>query len=396
MQNFVHGIPTTFYHGKDTHKQLGEVVKGYGCDNIMLVYDPFLENGKWLEEVRESLKSSGVNSVELTGVQPNPVLSLVHKGVDIAKKNKVQMVVGFGGGSTIDTAKAIAIGAVYDGDVWDYFCNLQGVHPVFNALPIGAIITIAATGSESSAGTIITNEDGWLKWGCGGPAVFPKFAIENPEITCSLPAWQTACGIADMFSHVAERYFTNTPNTYIIDALDEAAFRTLRNIGPKLVKDLNNYDLRSEIMWTGTIAHNDTLGVGREQDWASHDFGHELSAIYGITHGSAVTMSMIAWMKYVYKHDVKRFKNFAIYGMEVNPEGKDDETIALEGIETFEQWIKELGLPTRLSEYPNCSIDDSRFEEMANKALMNRPGSIGFFVKLNKEDIINVYKLALK
>ena len=160
--------------------------------------------------------------------------------------------------------------------------------------------------------------------------------------------------------------------------------------------DLKNYDLRSEIMWTGTIAHNDTLGVGRQQDWASHDFGHELSAIYGITHGSAVTMSMIAWMKYVYKHDVKRFVNFAIYGMEVNPEGKDEETIALEGIKEFEKWIKSLGLPTRLCDYPNINIDDSKFEEMANKALMNREEGIGFFVKLKKEDIINVFNLALK
>ena len=219
----------------------------------------------------------------------------------------------------------------------------------------------------------------------------PKFAVLNPELTYSLPERQTFAGVADMWTHVSERYFTNTPNTYIMDAECEGIFRTLREVAPKLKENPNDYDLRAEVMWTGTIAHNDTVGVGRVQDWATHDIGHEISGIYDTTHGITMEIILIAWMKYVHKHDLDRFVRFAKYGMEVDVEGKDKEEVALEAIQKFEDFMKSLNMPVRLSE---VGIDDSRFEEMADKALLSRP-YVGNFVELKKDDIVNILKLAL-
>lgn len=308
MLDFNFCVSTNFIFGKDTHKHVGETAAALGVKKVMLVYDSgqFLKTTGILDAVLDSLKSAGLTVTELTGVLPNPRLGLVREGVKLGRAEQAEMVIALGGGSTIDTAKAIAAGIPYDGDVWDYFSNVMGAHPVFKALPIGVILTIAATGSESSAGCMITNEDGWLKYGCGGPAMRPTFAIMNPEITCSLPAYQTACGIIDMFSHVAERYFTNTPDTYIIDGMAEGLMRSLTEVGPKLMKDLTNYNYRSEVMWAGTVAHNDTVGVGREQDWATHDLSYEISALYDLTHGSAVAIVLYSMWKYVYKHDIAR------------------------------------------------------------------------------------------
>lgn len=393
MLNFDFCVSTNFVFGRDTHKRVGELVSALGVKKVMLVYDSgdFLKTTGLLDTVLDCLRASGLEVTELTGVLPNPRLSLVHKGVELGRENQVEMVVALGGGSTIDTAKAIAAGIPYEGDVWDYFSNVMGAHPVFKALPIGVILTIAATGSESSAGCMITNEDGWLKYGCGGPAMRPTFAIMNPEITCSLPAYQTACGVADMFTHVAERYFTNTPDTYVIDGMAEGLMRSLPEVGPKLMKDLKNYDYRSEVMWAGTVAHNDTVGVGREQDWATHDLSYEISAIYDLTHGAAVSIMLYAWMKYVYKHDIPRFVRYAKHVMGVNTEGKAPEEAALEGIEKTAEFLKTLGVPLHLSE---VNIDDSRFEEMADKALAHRE-TVGFFVPLKKEQIIEIYRMAL-
>lgn len=393
MLNFNFCVSTNFIFGRDVHKQVGEVAASYGIKKVMLVYDSgdFLKTTGLLDTVLNSLKDAGLTVTELTGVQPNPRLGLVREGVALGRKDQVEMVIALGGGSTIDTAKAIAAGIPYDGDVWDYFSNVMGAHPVFESLPVGVILTIAATGSESSAGCMITNEDGWLKYGCGGPAMRPKFALMNPEITCSLPAYQTACGVADMFTHVAERYFTNTPDTFVIDGMAEGLMRSLTEVGPKLMQDLTNYNYRAEVMWAGTVAHNDTVGVGREQDWATHDLSYELSALYDLTHGVAVSIILYAWMKYVYKHDIARFVRYAENVMGVSSKGRTPEETAVEGIEKTAEFIKSLGLPLHLSE---VQIDDSKFEEMAAKALAHRE-TVGFFVPLQKEQIIEIYRLAL-
>ena len=355
MLDFNFCVPTNFIFGKGTHTQAGDIMKELGYKRVLVNYGGnFLQETGLLDVILKSLKNSGLEVTELDGVLPNPRLSLVYQGIDLCRKENIDIVLAVGGGSTIDTCKAIAAGVPYEGDVWDYY--MTGA-PVLKALPIGVILTIPASGSESGCGSIITNEANGLKRGAGGPALYPQFAICNPELTYSLPTVQTACGIADMYTHVCERYFSNTPDTYIIDALDEGFFRSLMDVAPKLLADPNNYALRSEVMWMGTIAHNDVLGIGRDQDWATHDMGHELSGTYA----------------------------FGIF-----PEDGNEETAALKAIEKTESFMKSIGMPVRLSQ---LQIDDSKFGEMAEKALIGKT-YIGNFVRLQKEDIIKIYELA--
>lgn len=389
MLDFNFCVPTNFIFGKDTHKKVGETIVNLGKKKVLVNYGgTFLQETGLLNDILDNLKASGLEIVELDGVLPNPRLSLVYKGIEICRKENVDIILAIGGGSVIDTCKAIAAGVPYEADVWDYYATGA---PVLKALPIGVILTIPASGSESGCGSMITNENGWLKRGAGGPALYPRFAILNPELTYTLPAIQTACGIADMYTHVAERYFTSTPGTYIIDSLCEGFFRSLRELAPKLLADPYNYNLRSEIMWMGTIAHNDTLGVGRAQDWATHDMGHEISGIYDTVHAFSMAIMLCAWMRYVYRHDIDRFVRYAKYGCEINTDGRDKEKVALEAIESTERFFKSIGMPVRLSE---INVDGSRIEEMADKALINKE-HIGGFIKLKKEDIVKIYNSAL-
>ncbi|GAA3319215.1 hypothetical protein GCM10020331_025200 [Ectobacillus funiculus] len=246
---------------------------------------------------------------ELGGVKPNPRVSLVREGVSLCKEHNIDFILAVGGGSVIDSAKAIAAGAKYDGDVWDFFTGKKST--VKDCLPIGVVLTIPAAGSESSDGTVITNEDGLYKRATGHITMRPKFAILNPVLTYTLPSYQTACGITDMMAHILERYFTNEKNVELTDRLCEAALKTIINNAHTVLEDPTNYDARAEIMWSGTIAHNDLLGTGRIGDWASHDIEHEISGIYDIAHGAGLAIVFPAWMKYVYKHDINRFAQFA-------------------------------------------------------------------------------------
>ena len=388
MLDFNFCVPTQFVFGKETHKKVGELIANLGYKKVLVNYGgTFLQQTGLLDVIIDSLESAGLEFVELDGVLPNPRLSLVYKGIELCRKENIDIVLAIGGGSTIDTCKAIAAGVPYEGDVWDYYRN---GNPVFEALPIGVILTIPASGSESGCGTMITNEESGLKRGAGGPGLYPKFAICNPELTYSLPPVQTACGLADMYTHVCERYFSSTPDTYIIDAMSEGFFRSLRNIAPKLQADPTNYNLRSEVMWMGTIAHNDTLGIGRVQDWATHDMGHEISGMYDTTHAFSMAIMLIAWMKYVYRHDLDRFYRYAKYACEINVDGMSKEDAATEAIRATEGFMKKLGMPVRLSE---IGIDDCDFKIMAEKALIKKD-HIGNFVMLGKDDIIQIYNLA--
>jgi len=388
MLDFNFCVPTNFIFGKGTHTQAGDIMKELGYKRVLVNYGGnFLQETGLLDVILKSLKNSGLEVTELDGVLPNPRLSLVYQGIDLCRKENIDIVLAVGGGSTIDTCKAIAAGVPYDGDVWDYY--MTGA-PVLKALPIGVILTIPASGSESGCGSIITNEANGLKRGAGGPALYPQFAICNPELTYSLPTVQTACGIADMYTHVCERYFSNTPDTYIIDALDEGFFRSLMDVAPKLLADPNNYALRSEVMWMGTIAHNDVLGIGRDQDWATHDMGHELSGMYDTTHAFSMAVILIAWMKYVYRNNIDRFIRYGTYAFGILPEDGNEETAALKAIEKTESFMKSIGMPVRLSQ---LQIDDSKFGEMAEKALIGKT-YIGNFVRLQKADIMKIYELA--
>ncbi|RVU96826.1 iron-containing alcohol dehydrogenase [Coriobacteriales bacterium OH1046] len=393
MEDFIFNIPTQIVFGKETHKRVGQLISSRGYKRILFVYDSgkFLQENGLLDEVGKTLAESKLEVTELTGIRPNPLLSKVHEGVEIAKKNRIEFVLAMGGGSTIDTAKAIAVGAVEDGDVWDHFYSAIGVSPIFEALPVGTILTIAATGSETNCGMMITNDETGLKRGAGGPGAYPIFSILNPEITYSLPAYQTAAGVCDMYTHVTERYFTNTKNTYVVDAMAEGILRTLYEIGPKLLKDPKNYDLRAEVMWIGTISHNDTVGVGRVQDWATHDLGYEITDLYNLTHGATVTIMLIAWMKYVFEHDINRFGRYAKFVFGIDPQGRNRRDVAYESVLATEAFFKEMGMPTRFSE---AGIDEPDVERMAETICKERD-YIGNFIQLKHDDIEKVYKLAM-
>ena len=397
MLDFVYQIPTRFVFGHDAQDAAGAQACALGAHKVLLHYGggSVVRSGL-LDRVKASLDKADIAYVELGGVKPNPRLSLAKQGIELCRKEGVDLVLAVGGGSTIDSAKCIALGVRYQGDVWDFYRDLQEgqTRPTPDPISVAVVLTIPAAGSESSAGSVITNEDGWFKRAYSCEGMRPKFALMNPELTFTLPDYQTACGVTDMYAHVLERYFTNTPNTVIIDRLAEGVLKTLIDVAPRVLQDPQNYDLRAEIMWCGTIAHNNTVGVGREQDWASHNIEHELSAKYDIAHGAGLAIVFPAWMTYCYKHDIKRFVMYAknVYG--VQTQGKSDEEIALEGIACTKAFFQKIGMPVSLREL-NVEINDDILMQMAQKVARNPHGKVGNFVRLSPEDIVEIYKLAL-
>lgn len=386
MLNFEFYNPARIVFGKDTEKSVGERCAEYG-KNILLHYGggSIKTNGIY-NKILNSLKKKGLNIIELSGVKPNPRLSLVKEGIEICKKEKIDFILAVGGGSVIDSAKCIAIGSKYDGDVWDFFINGQMAQ---QAIPLGVVLTIPAAGSESSSSCVITNEDGNYKRGTQSYAYIPKFAILNPEFCYSLPKYQISCGCSDILSHLMERYFTQVDNIELSDRFIEGACLTIINNGLIALNDNKNYDAWAEIMWTGTIAHNNLLNMGRIGDWATHQIEHELSGMYDLTHGAGLSIITPAWMKYVYKENIKRFYQFA--NRVFNIQSEDKEKAILQMIEQLETWYKKMELPITLKE---VNIGEEKFEEMAEKAILHR-GSIGNFKKLFKDDIVKIYKIAL-
>lgn len=385
MENFTYENQTKIVFGKDTETKVGALVKEYS-HNVLLHYGGgSIKKSGLYDKVKASLEKEGIKVFELGGVMPNPRLSLVRKGIDLVKKNNIDFVLAVGGGSVIDSSKAIALGALYDGDVWDFYVRKA---KVVKTLPVGVVLTIPAAGSEASTSSVITNEDGWYKRSVGSFMMRPKFAIMNPVLTFTLSQYQTACGLADMFAHVLERYFTNTPNVDFTDELCEATMRSIMKHALVVKDNPKDYAARAEIMWEATIAHNGILGVGREEDWASHGIEHELSAIYDIAHGAGLAICFPAWMKYVYKHDKNRFVRFAnkVFGIEVNV---DVDITIKQGIRALEDFFGKIGLHTRLKD---VEIDQERFEEMAAKA--TESGKLGSFVPLGKNDVLEILKLA--
>ncbi|MDN5317553.1 MAG: alcohol dehydrogenase [Thermoanaerobacterium sp.] len=388
MENFDFVCPTKIIFGKETEIRVGEEVKKYS-NKIMLIYGGgSIKRTGLYDKVINSLRENHIEYIELSGVKPNPRLSLVNEGIKICRENNIDFILAVGGGSVIDTAKAIAVGVLYDGDVWDIFL---GKAEIKRALPVGVILTLAATGSEASDSAVITNEDGWYKKGIHSDLIRPQFAIMNPELLYTLPAYQTAAGAADIMAHIMERYFTNVKNVDLTDRLCEATLKTVINNVPKLIEDPTDYDARAEVMWAGTIAHNGLLDTGRIGDWASHRIEHELSAIYDIAHGAGLAIIFPAWMKYVYKHDLDRFVQFAVKVWDVDLTYTDREAIALEGIKRLENFFRSIGLPVTLKD---ANIPYDKFAEMANKCTSNGTATVGQFVKLGKEDIINIYNIA--
>jgi len=386
MENFRFYRPTRIIFGRGSEDKVGKETKKYG-KKIMLHYGQgSIKRTGLYDKVIRSLKKENIKVVELGGVKPNPRLSLVRGGIDICKKQNIDFILVVGGGSTIDSAKAIAAGAKYDGDVWDFY---TGDKAIDKALPLGVVLTIPAAGGEVSPDSVITDEDGWYKRPAGGEPLISKFSILNPEITFTLSARQTVIGISDILAHIYERYFTQVKNVELTDRLAEATMKTVINNTRLVLKDLKDYNARAEIMWSGSIAHNDLLATGRTSDWASHMIEHELSGIYDIPHGEGLAIIFPAWMKYVYKDNVLKFAQFAQRIWDVSTDLDDLKKTALEGISRVEAFYREVGLPVSLGE---IGIGEDRFEEMAAKAVEDGP--IGQFRKLQKDDIVEIYRLA--
>jgi alcohol dehydrogenase YqhD (iron-dependent ADH family) len=386
MENFRFHNSTEIIFGKETENSAGSEIKKY-ADTVLLHYggDTIKKIGLY-EKVIRSLKNEGIKYFELPGVEPNPTLAKIYEGIKICRDNGIKFILAIGGGSVIDSAKAIAVGVPFEGDVWDFF---MGKAKPKDVISLGVILTVPAAGSESSIVTVIKNEETLMKKGLHCHMVLPKFAILNPELTFSISAFQTACGAADIMAHVMERYFTQTKKADLTDRLCEGTMRCIIENTPIVLANPNDYDSRAEIMWASTMAHNGILGTGRIEDWGSHKLGHELGAVYGVAHGAALAVIFPAWMKYVYKHNVKRFVQFASRVWGVDPCFGTEEEVALKGIDSLIKFHREIMLPVTLKE---LGITDDRFAEMAEKEL--QWGAIGNFVKLNKEDIINIFNIA--
>lgn len=390
MINFNFYNPARIVFGKGRELEAGTLVKKYGGKKVLFHYGGgSIKKTGLYDKVIKVLKEEGIAFAELGGVVPNPRLSLVREGIKLCKEQNIDFILAVGGGSVIDSAKAIAAGVFADHDVWDFYTK-KAMAPQ-KALPIGVILTIPAAGSETSSGSVITNDENWLKRSMGSEVLIPKFAILNPELTYSLPAYQTACGASDIMAHLMERYFTNVTHVDYTDRLIEASLRTVLNFAPKVLEEPDNYDARAEMMWVGTIAHNNLLSTGRIGDWGSHDIEHELSGAYDIAHGAGLSIIFPAWMKYVYKENPGRFVQFAVRVFDVDLAFENQEEIILEGIRRLESFYKRIGLPTRLKD---VNIGEERLREMADKAMIGRD-TFGNFKNLTSEDIYNIYRLAL-
>ena len=383
MLNFVFHSPTKFVFGKGEEHTVGSYLHPYTPQKVLVVYGGrSAERSGLLGRVYASLKQAGLPYVSLSGVQPNPRYELAQEGIALCKREQVDFVLAIGGGSVIDTAKCIAAGALYDGDPWqDFFIDKKTAQA---ALPVACILTIAAAGSEGSWDAVITHEAQGLKEMMRSETIRPVLSILNPELTMSLPAYQTACGITDMFVHITERYFTNTRDVDITDELAEALMRTILKYGILCVKEPDNYNARAQIMWAGTLAHNDLCGVGREQDWTSHHIQRRIGAKYDSAHGAGLATIFPAWAQYVYKHDVPRFVRFATKVMGVDNDVFHPEEVALEGIRRIKAYFASLGMPTTLSE---LGVKEEDIQALADTA-------DGVYVPLSRDDIVKIYDLA--
>ena len=389
MKNFTFYSPTYFAFGKDTEHETGAYVKRFGGTKVLIHYGggSVVRSGL-LDRVKASLEKEEIPYVVLGGVQPNPRSGLVYEGIELCKKEGVDFVLAVGGGSTIDSAKAIAAGVVYDGDFWDFFCGKR----IEKALPVGTILTISAAGSEGSPDTVITNENGMYKRGASGDAIRPKFSILNPALTQTLPAYQTACGITDIMAHLYERYLTRTKEVEVTDRMIEALLLTMVHEGPRVIEDPNNYEARANIMWAGMMAHNNACGVGRSQDWNSHNIEHELSALYDCAHGAGLAVTMPAVHTYVMHHDVMRFAQVAVRVWGCQMDFEHPEVTAKAGIEAFRNFLISIGMPKNFEELGAKEEDIPKLVDVLCNG-DGRPGYIRGFVQLNEEDCTNIYKL---
>lgn len=389
MENFNYYSPTFFAFGKGRENEAGSFVKRFGGSKVLIHYGggSVVQSGL-LDRVKASLEKEGIPYILLGGVKPNPRSGLVYEGIDLCRKEGVDFVLAVGGGSTIDSSKAIAAGTLYDGDFWDFYTGKE----IEEALPVGTILTIAAAGSEGSPDSVITREEGMFKRGASGDAIRPKFSILNPALTQTLPPYQTAAGITDIMAHLHERYLTNSKEVEVTDRLIEGLLLTMIHEGPRVIADPDNYEARANIMWAGMMAHNNSCGVGRSQDWNSHNIEHELSALYDCAHGAGLAVTMPAVFRYVYRHDVMRFARLAVRVWGCQMDFDNPEATALAGIAALENFLKGIGMPLSFAELGAKEADIPALV----KALCygdGRTGSISGFVTLDENDCTKIYQM---
>jgi len=390
MENFDYCNPTRIVFGPGVHSQVGELVKPH-ADRVLLHYGGgSIKRSGLYDAIAASLKAAGVAYVELGGVVPNPRLSLVREGIALCRRERIGFVLAVGGGSVIDSAKAIAMGAPHKGDVWRLFA--EGT-PVKQALKVGTVLTIPAAGSESSPNTVITNEEEGLKLGYGAQVLRPVFSILDPELCLTLPPEQLANGVSDMMSHIFERYFSNTPHVDLTDALCEATLRTIMKHARRLRASPQDADAWAQIVFSGYVAHKGLLGLGRQQDWACHGMEHELSALYDVAHGAGLAVLTPAWMEYVFRDNVPLFVQFAVNVMGVEGGFREPEAVAQEGIRRLRGFYKEMGLPSTLE---GLGIGADKLELMAKKATKIAFGAqrpLGGLRKLGWQDVLAIYRV---
>ncbi len=389
MNNFEFYSPTCFVFGKDTESKAGEYVKRFGGTKVLIHYGggSVVRSGL-LERVKKSLEALSLPYIELGGVKPNPRSGLVYEGIELCRKEQVDFILAVGGGSVIDSSKAIAAGVVYDGDFWDFYRGKR----IEKALSVGTVLTIAAAGSEGSPDSVITKEEGMFKRGARGDAIRPKFSILNPALTQTLPAYQTAAGITDIMAHLYERYLTNSEEVEVTDRLIEALLLTMIHEGPRVIADPDNYEARANIMWAGTMAHNNSCGVGRSQDWLSHTIEHELSALYDCAHGAGLAVTMPAVFTYEMPHNVMRFAQAAVRIWGCQMDFAHPEVTAKAGIEAFRRFLISIGMPSNFEELGAREEDIPKLVEVLCRG-DGRDGTISGFITLNEEDCAKIYKM---
>ena len=388
MLNFNYQNETKIIFGKGTEELLGAELAKH-TKKVLLHYGGASAKATGLyDKVVNSLNEAGIAFVELGGVKPNPRTDLVYEGIEICRKESIDFILAVGGGSVIDSAKAIAAGVHYQGDFWELFTK-GGAPEAF--LKVATVLTIPAAGSEASTATVITDEKANEKRSYGHSELRPVFSILNPELTYTLPDYQTSCGLSDMFAHVVERYFTSDRHDIYTTRLCEATMKSVVELGSKIFKDPNSYELRADIMLAGMVAHNDWLGLGRGGDWASHQIEHELSGFYDLAHGAGLAIIIPAWMKHVYKNDIPFFASFAnrVFDIEINT--NDLEETALKGIAALETFYQSINMPIRFSD---ADLPTNQIDELV-ASLMNGRESFGGFVSLTAEDAKKIYELAL-
>lgn len=389
MYHFKFYAPTKVVFGRNTEEQLTDLVREFGGKKLLIHYGggSIIRSGL-LQKVKDQLDSSGISYVSLGGAVPNPRLGLVYQGIELCRREGVDFILAVGGGSAIDSAKAIGYGAANEGDVWDFYDHKRQASA---CLPVGVILTLAATGSEMSDSSVITREEGLVKRGYNSDLCRPRFAIMDPELTLTLPDYQTACGCTDIMMHTMERYFTNGGNMEITDALAEGLLRTVKENALILRRDPGNYDARAEVMWAGSLSHNGLTGCGSDGgDWASHKLEHEIGGLFDVAHGADLAVIWGSWARYVYRDCLSRFRKFAVNVMGVAETGSDEE-IALRGIEAMEDFYRQIHMPTSLHEL-GIEPTEEQMADMAHKCAVGAGGSIGSARKLSEKDMLAIYQ----